>query len=211
MKLGTPLGDHEEIFSSFKVSQQSAKDIDPDELIILYANNLSIEIFGNWIQTQMTLIDNMLIMDFKGHVGEEARYLNLVGFEQGLDIDDANTIQANLGRHRNPLQKDVTYDHCDYSDHINKKCHKKIIEEYLAKQTRRQQAQRSDNNNNSNRNRNRNRNREQQSPQQELNANIANIDNNVSAYNTIFDDLIYCCKTAINDHIRRVNGVWIKD
>ena len=85
MKLGTPLRDHEEIFDVLVQSLAAiGKNIEPDELIILYANNLPVETFGNWIQTQMALIDNMSITYFKGRVREETRRLNLVGMGQGL-------------------------------------------------------------------------------------------------------------------------------
>jgi hypothetical protein len=60
------------------------KVIDPEELIVLYANSLLQDIFGNWIQAQMAFIDKMTVIEFKGRVREEARRLNICGLNQGL-------------------------------------------------------------------------------------------------------------------------------
>ena len=47
MKLGTPLRDHEETFDVLVQSLSDiGKSIDPDELIILFAISLPVEIFG---------------------------------------------------------------------------------------------------------------------------------------------------------------------
>jgi hypothetical protein len=84
------------------------------------------------------------------------------------------------------------------------------VEDYLAKQARREQSQQKPDNK-----RNRNRNRNQQSQQSGPNANVANADNNNNngspAYGSIFGGLAYCCKAAVNGRIRRINGVWVKD
>jgi len=50
--------DHEWTFDDLVQSLSAiGKDIDPDELIVLYANSLPVETFGNWIQSQMAFID----------------------------------------------------------------------------------------------------------------------------------------------------------
>ena len=71
-----------------------SKNIDPDKLIILYTNSLSIKIYGNWIQSQMAFIDKLLIIEFKSHAYEEACCLNLCGLGLGLGIEnnDPDTI-----------------------------------------------------------------------------------------------------------------------
>ena len=210
---GTALRDHEETFDVLVQNLLAiGKVIDAEELIILYANSLPVETFGNWIQTQIALIDNMSITDFKGRVREEARRLNLVGQGQGLGIDDSDTVQANFARQRQHKPKQVfgKCRHCGYTNHTEENCHKKIAEDYLAKQARREQSQQKPDNK-----RNRNRNRNQQSQQSGPNANVANADNNNNnsspAYSAIFGGLAYCCKAAVNGRIRRINGVWVKD
>ena len=55
------------------------KNIESDELIVLYANSLPVEVFGSQIQSQMAFIDNLSITKFKGHVREEGRHLNQIG------------------------------------------------------------------------------------------------------------------------------------
>src|SRR5204863_4199111 len=101
MQSGSSLRDHEQRFDILVQSLEAiGKTIEPDELIILYMNSLPIETFGNWIQSQLGFIDNMSITDFKGHVREEARRLNLVGMRQGLGVEDADTVEANFARHR---------------------------------------------------------------------------------------------------------------
>src|SRR5215510_16345293 len=98
MPAGSSLADHESTFDNLVQSLAAiGKNIEPEELIILYANSLPTETFGNWIQGQMAFIDNMSITDFKGHVREEARRLNLTGFNSGL-LSDPDTVQANMAR-----------------------------------------------------------------------------------------------------------------
>ena len=242
MQSGSSLRDHEQRFDVLVQSLEAiGKVIDPDELIILYINSLPIETFGNWIQTQLGFIDSMSITDFKGRVREEARRLNLAGMGQGLGVEDADTVQANFARHRKPGKKIYSpCGSCGYTNHAEANCHKRIAEEYIAKQMRRQQpgqqpGQNTDNKRSRNRNRNRNNNQ-----QDGANANVANADGNnnygnynnnnnnnnynnnnnnnnnggrgnIPAYNSIFGGLAYCCKAAINVRIRRVNGVWVKD
>ena len=85
MNLGSSLRDHEETFDVLVQSLLAiGKDFEVEDLIIIYANSLPDKTFGNWIQTQMALIDTMSITDFKGRVREEARRLDLVGLGQGL-------------------------------------------------------------------------------------------------------------------------------
>ena len=51
MQVGSSLMGHESIFDDLVQSLAAiGKNIDPEELIILYANSLPVETFGNWIQ-----------------------------------------------------------------------------------------------------------------------------------------------------------------
>jgi hypothetical protein len=201
----TPLRDHEQTFDVLVQSLAAiGKNIEQDELIILYANSLPNEIFGNWIQAQLGFIDNMSITDFKGRIREEARRLNLVGFAQESGINDPEIAQANLARQKPKSSKKCR--HCGFNNHVESDCYKRIAEEYNAKQARRQKSD------NGNGKRNRNRKQQPQVPQPGANANVANADkDSTPAYTSIFGGLAYCCKAAVNGRIRRVNGVWVKD
>ena len=85
------LSDHERTFDNLVQSLIAiGKDIDSDELIVLYANSLPVQTFGNWIQGQMTFVDKLSITEFKGRVREEARRLNLAGQGQGLGVENNN-------------------------------------------------------------------------------------------------------------------------
>src|SRR5271155_5040219 len=98
------LSDHERAFDDLVQSLSAiGKDIDANELIVLYANSLQVEMFGNWIQSQMAFIDNLWITEFKGRVHEEARRLTLSGRGAGLSIgkNDPDTVQANYARWNN--------------------------------------------------------------------------------------------------------------
>jgi hypothetical protein len=90
--------DHERTFDDLVQSLSAiGKTIDSDELIVLYANSLPVEIFGNWIQSQMAFIDNLSITEFKGRVREEARRLNLSGLATTLGAEkESDTVQANF-------------------------------------------------------------------------------------------------------------------
>src|SRR5579859_1903040 len=147
MSSNSSLIDHERTFDDLVQSLSAiGKMIDSDELIVLYANSLPVEIFGNWIQGQMAFVDNLSITEFKGRVREEGRRLNLAGLGQGLGIDrDPDTVQANLAQRSNrifPPRKPNVFppcEHCGYRNHAEQDCHKRIAEEYMAKEARKSQ------------------------------------------------------------------------
>src|SRR5271170_6823137 len=59
------LTDHERAFDELVQSLSAiGKDIEPDELIVLYASSLPDGIFGHWIQSQMAFVDNLSITEF---------------------------------------------------------------------------------------------------------------------------------------------------
>jgi hypothetical protein len=98
MSPNSSLIDHERTFDELVQSLTAiGKEIDSDELIILYANSLPIDTFSNWIQSQMAFIDRMSITEFKGRVREEARRLNICGLNENLGIDP-DSAQANIAR-----------------------------------------------------------------------------------------------------------------
>src|SRR5271169_386674 len=138
------LTDHERAFDELVQSLSAiGKDIEPDELIVLYASSLPDGIFGHWIQSQMAFVDNLSITEFKGRVREEARRLNIAGLGQTLGVDP-DTVQANLARsnHIFPPRKPNAFPpctHCGYRNHAEQDCHKRIAEEYNAKQARKSQ------------------------------------------------------------------------
>src|SRR5271169_190119 len=205
------LSEHERTFDDLVQSLSAiGKDIDSDELIVLYANSLPVETFGNWIQSQMAFIDNLSITEFKGCVREEARRLNLSGLGQGLGVEDPDTVQANYARSNArifPPKKPNVFPpcvHCGFRNHAEKDCHKHIAEEYNAKQARKSQNKRGGG-----------RRRGRRGGGGGNNSQAANLADANSAgapaYNSIFGGLAYCCKAAVNGRIRRVNGIWIKD
>src|SRR5271170_4401041 len=136
--------DHERTFDELVQSLAAiGKNIDPDELIVLYANSLPVEIFGNWIQGQMAFVDKLTITEFKARVREEGRRLNLAGLGQSLGIErDIDSVQAHYAQRTNrifPPRKLNTYPlcpHCDKTNHTAETCHKRIAEMYNAQQTR---------------------------------------------------------------------------
>lgn len=138
--------DHERTFDDL-IQNLSAigKDIDSDELIVIYASSLPVNTFGNWIQSQMAFIDTLSLAEFKSRVREEARRLNIAGLGQTLGVErDPDTVQANLARsnHIFPPRKPNVFPpctHCGYKNHTEQDCHKRIAEEYNAKQARKSQ------------------------------------------------------------------------
>lgn len=69
------------------------KNIEFNELIILYVNSFSNEFFGNWIQNQMIFINNLSIIKFKDHVCEEIYHFNIIKLNQTFKIKyDFDTI-----------------------------------------------------------------------------------------------------------------------
>ena len=72
--------DHERVFDELVQNLADiGHSIDTEELIVLFANSLPQDTFGNWIQAQLAFIDNITITEFKGRVREEACRLNLNG------------------------------------------------------------------------------------------------------------------------------------
>src|SRR5271170_2630896 len=225
------LSDHERTFDDIVQSLSAiGKDIDSDELIVLYASSLPDETFGHWIQTQMVFVDNITITEFKGRVREEARRLTLNGRGAGLGIEnnDPDTVQANYARPNNYVRPNhqrifptrkvnnafPQCSHCGFTNHAEKDCHKRIAEEYNAKQAQRYQPQNQFNQNQNQfnqRGRGKGRGRGGRGGYNPQGANLANANGSAPAYNSIFGGLAYCCKAAVNSRIRKVNGIWVKD
>src|SRR5437762_925007 len=165
----------------------------------------------------MAFIDNMSITDFKGRVREEARRLDLAGF--GLGLGDSDTVQANMARQYGqaprifpPKKPTIICWHCGFQNHSGEECHKRIAEEYFAKQAKRQQQNQQQNQQQRGNSRGRGgRGRGGRGGSKYQSANLANASEDSPAYSSIFGGLAYCCKAAVNHKIRRVNGVWIKD
>ena len=67
MRAGSLLMDHKSIFDNLVQNLTAIdKNINPEELIILYTNSLPVETFDNWIQGQIVFIDHMSITISKG-------------------------------------------------------------------------------------------------------------------------------------------------
>ena len=162
----------------------------------------------------MGFIDKMSITEFKGRVREEARRLNICGLNQGLGIErDPDTVQANVAHTNRPRifpSRKPTYPKCGtcgWTNHLEQDCHKRIAEEYLAKQAAKAQNPKRGG---------RGRGRGGYRGTGHGNANYANANNgstngDAPAYNSIFGGLAFCLKAATNGNIQRVKGVWIKD
>jgi gag-polypeptide of LTR copia-type len=117
MDVNSSLIEHERIFDDLVHSLAAiGKTIDPDELIILYANSLPASTFGNWIQGQMAFIDKMSITEFKGRVREEVRRLNSCGLSEASIKRDPDTVQANVAKYIFPPRKQNQHpcSHCGY-------------------------------------------------------------------------------------------------
>jgi transposase InsO family protein len=239
------LMDHERVFDELVQNLADiGHSIDTEELIVLFANSLPQDTFGNWIQAQLAFIDGITITEFKGRVREEARRLNINGLSQTLGMDP-DAVQANIARTNrifpprkpksnfNPNAPKCT--HCGYRNHTYDDCHKRIAEEYNAKQARKPPG-----GGGRGRGRGGGGNRGGKSGG---NANFADANSNAGdspAYsqifgglafcspqpaprnrrrrrsnrkpqNRIFGGLAFCLKAALNDSIPRVGGVWIKD
>ena len=203
------LSNYEKTFDTLMQSLSTiGKDIDPDELIILYANSLPVKIYSNWIQSQMAFIDKLLITEFKGHVREEARRLNLSGLGQGLGVEnnDPDTIQANYAR-SNPrifpprkANNFLSCKHCGFQNHIEANCHKCSAEEYYAKQVKCSQNQKKGGGGGK-KGRCGGGNNDSQAANL-ANANASTDTSNAPTYNSIFDGLAFCLKATVNYRIR---------
>ena len=144
MSSNSSLLEHERVFDDLVQSLSAiGKMIDSDELVVLYANSLPTKTFGTWIQSQMAFIDTMTITEFKGRVREEARRLNTCGLNHELGVErDPDTVQANVAKSNNrifPPKRGGKPRHppcntCGYTNHLEKDCHKRIAEQYYAKE-----------------------------------------------------------------------------
>jgi hypothetical protein len=238
--------DHERVFDELVQNLADiGHSIDTEELIILFANSLPQDAFGNWIQAQLAFIDGITITEFKGRVREEARRLNINGLSQTLGMDP-DAVQANIARSNRifPPRKpknNVNLNapkctHCGYRNHTYDDCHKRIAEEYLAKQARKPQG--------GGRGRGRGKWGGNRGGKGGGNANFADANSNAGdtpAYsqifgglafcssqppagkqrrrrhsnrkpqNRLFGGLAFCLKAALNASIPQVGGVWTKD
>ena len=208
--------DHERIFDDLVQSLSAiGKTIDSDELIVLHANSLPVEICGNWIQSQMAFIDNLSITEFKGRVREEGRRLNLAGLGQTLGVErDFDSVQAHFAQPSHhifpPRKPNIIFppcSHCNKTNHAEENCHKRIAEMYNAQQARKSQKHGSSGGRGGKGGRGGRGGANSQ-------ANVADANfttGSIPAYTSIFGGLAFCLKAAINGRMRRVNGVWIKD
>src|SRR5271154_6422433 len=157
----------------------------------------------------MIFVDKLSIIEFKGRVREEARRLNLTDLGQGLsvEISDLDTVQANYARSNHqrifPPRK-INNNifsfcrHCEYRNHFEQDCHKRIVEEYNVKQARKFQNKRDNDKGRSHRG-DRGRYDSQAANLANDNVNNSNANNGTAlVYNAIFDDFAYCCKVAAN-------------
>src|SRR5271170_6440655 len=212
--------DHERTFDELVQSLAAiGKNIDPDELIVLYANSLPVEIFGNWIQGQMAFVDKLSITEFKGRVREEGRRLNLAGLGQSLGIErDPDSVQVHFARpnHIFPPRKPSIFPpctHCGFRNHTDQDCHKRIAEEYMAKEARKAQKNGGGGGGRGGKGGRGGRgSRGGRGGGNSQTANFADANSaGAPAYSTIFGGLAFCLKAAANGRMRRVKGVWIKD
>ena len=199
--------DHERTFDDLVQNLAAiGKTIDSDELIILYANSLPVDVFSNWIQGQMAFIDKMTITEFKGRVREEARRLNIAGLSQSLGIErDPDTVQANIAQpHIFPPRKPVfpPCNHCGLRNHAEKDCRKRIAEQHQKK---------SGGNSSRGRAYRRGRYGGKSGGHGGNTANLADANYGAPTYNAIFGGFAYCLKAATNCKIQRIKGAWIKD
>ena len=144
MSSNSSLLEHERIFDDLVQSLYAiGKVIESDELIVLYMNSLPTKTFQTWIQSQMAFIDTMTITEFKGRIREEARRLNTCGLNHELGVErDPDTIQANVTKSNSRIfppkragkPKHPPYNTCGYTNHLEKDCHKRIAEQYYAKE-----------------------------------------------------------------------------
>src|SRR5579859_3065440 len=210
--------DHERTFDELVQSLSAiGKTIDSDELIVLYANSLPVEIFSNWIQGQMAFVDNLSITEFKGRVREEGRRLNLAGLGQTLGIErDPDSVQANFARPNArifPPRKPNAFPctHCGLRNHAEKDCRKRIAEEYLANEVRKSQKRGGGGGGGGGRGGRGSRGGRGGGNNSQA-ANLADANAvNAPAYSAIFGGLAFCLKAATNGRMRRVNGAWVKD
>ena len=216
MQSGSSLRDHEETFDSLVQSLSAiGKDFDDEELIILFANSLPSDVFGNWIQTQMALIDDMSLIDFKSRVREETHRLISVGQGQSLGIDSKDSdVQGNLAKgnspfrmfpQRKPNPSNIVCYGCGEKGHIKNECpSKRIAEEYIAKQVAKLAANQGQGPQGGQQGHRRKKGKGGGDGNQQPQRNVANADNSkdsndsTSAYSAIFGGLAYCCKAATN-------------
>src|SRR2546421_4618618 len=152
----------------------------------------------------MAFIDNLAISDFKGHVREEARRLNLAGLATSLGVSDPNIVQANNAGYAARSPTSICCNYCGYRGHIKSQCHKRIVEEYNAKHTNHDQKSKS------------NRGRgcgcgygHGHGRGRGTFGSISNREssNDSQAFSAIFGSLTYCHKAVANISVRKVNGV----
>jgi len=136
-----------------------------------------------------------------------------------VEISDSDTVQVNYARSNHQRifsSRKINNNifslcrHCEYRNHSEQDCHKRIVEEYNIKQARKSQNKRNDDDDDRERNHKSDRKEHDSQVTNLTNDNVNNNNaNNDTAlvYNAIFDDFAYCCKIAVNDRIRKVNDV----
>ena len=93
MASGSLLADHEREFDGLVEGLASVgRIIDPEDLVVIYANSL-LRDYNTWLQGQSATLDKMDLSDFKGLVREET--LSMINFTDGNNSSMSNANIAN--------------------------------------------------------------------------------------------------------------------
>jgi len=101
MAPGSSLMDNEREFDALVEGLSvMGRIMDPEDLVVIYANSLPQE-YSTWLQGQSATLDKIALSDFKGLVHEETQWM--INFTNGSDVN--SVIQSSAANIANKQKK----------------------------------------------------------------------------------------------------------
>src|SRR5436190_14048849 len=93
---GSSLIEHERLFDRLVERLATmGKTMETEDLVVIYANSLPPTEYRTWLQGQMSVLESISLLGFKGRVREEERRMKNVDSSN----DETSSVTAHYGQH----------------------------------------------------------------------------------------------------------------